>query len=108
MDESKILARLVQEGIVTDVDRAKRRARVLFPTSKMVSGWLYVLKSQPYIPDYDGPQKTQEKAGGSGEAAFASHTHELVIKPWLPKINDRVLCLYLPVQDGDGYILGGI
>lgn len=30
------------------------------------------------------------------------------IKPWMPKVNDQVLVLYLPVFNGDGFILGGI
>lgn len=27
-------------------------------------------------------------------------------EPWAPKVNDTVLVLYLPVFNGDGYILG--
>jgi len=27
---------------------------------------------------------------------------------WMPKVDDRVLVLYLPVFDGDGFILGVI
>lgn len=27
---------------------------------------------------------------------------------WMPQINDMVLCAYLPVEDGDGFILGVI
>lgn len=27
---------------------------------------------------------------------------------WMPKINDTVLALYLPMQDGDGFVLGGV
>lgn len=46
--------------------------------------------------------------GGSGDASFASHKHDLIIKPWMPKVNDQVLVLYLPVFNGDGFILGGI
>lgn len=26
---------------------------------------------------------------------------------WTPAINNRVLCLYLPVFNGDGFVLGG-
>ena len=52
------------------------------------------------------PNKTV--SGGSGDASFASHKHDLIIKPWMPKVNDQVLVLYLPVFNGDGFILGGI
>lgn len=27
---------------------------------------------------------------------------------WMPSVNDTVLCLYFPVFNGDGYILGVI
>lgn len=27
---------------------------------------------------------------------------------WVPKVNEEVVCLYLPVFNGDGFVLGGI
>lgn len=27
---------------------------------------------------------------------------------WIPAVNDKVLCLYLPVFNGDGFVLGVI
>ena len=59
-------------------------------------------------PDYGVPQRTEYEAGGSGYAEFSSHKHYLTIKPWMPKVNDKVLVLYFPVFNGDGVILGGI
>lgn len=104
-----ILDRLVQIGTVTDVDLPKRQARVKFQLTGITSAWLKVLDTHPHIPDYDPtPQRTEFEAGGSGDAAFASHKHDLIIKPWMPKVNDIVLVLYLPVRNGDGVILGGI
>ena len=70
--------------------------------------WLYVLAARPYIPSYDGPQRTEYEAGGSGDPAFASHKHNLIIKPWMPKVGEQVLCLYEPIRDGRGFVLGGI
>ena len=32
----------------------------------------------------------------------------LEIKPWLPKVNAEVLCLYVPIFGADGFILGEI
>ena len=92
------LERLVRIGTVTSVDNDKRTARVKFQDTNHSSGELYVLASRPYIPDYEGPQQTEE--GG-----------KLKIKPWMPKVNAVVLVLYLPVENmesADGYILGEI
>lgn len=108
MDSEKILSRLVQIGTVSAVNNAKRQARVILKETGHTSGWLCVLSMPPFIPDYDVPQRTEYEAGGSGEAAFASHKHDLIIKPWMPKVNDQVLVLYLPVFNSDGFILGGI
>lgn len=108
MDVEKILKRLVRIGTVTVTDPDKRVARVKFEDTGETSGLLYVLANRPYIPDYDGPQKTELEAGGSGDAAFASHKHDLKIKPWMPRVNAVVLAVYLPVLDGDGFILGEI
>lgn len=108
MDAVKILARLVQVGTVTDADNARRVARVKFHDTGITSAWLHVLKSPPFIPAYEGPQRTEFETGGSGDSAFASHKHDLTILPWMPKVNETVLVVYLPVKEGDGYIVGGI
>ena len=89
-------------------DPIKRVARVKFEDTGETSGLLYVLANRSYVPDYDVPQRTEFEAGGSGDPAFASHKHDLIIKPWMPKVNAVVLTLYLPVLDGDGFILGEI
>ena len=108
MDVEKILKHLVRIGTVTVADPVKRVARVKFEDTGETSGLLYVLANRSYIPDYDVPQRTEFEAGGSGDPAFASHKHDLIIKPWMPKVNAVVLTLYLPVLDGDGFILGEI
>lgn len=108
MGNEEILANLVRIGTVTDVNNDKRLARVKFQDVDMTSAWLYVLDNRPYIPDYDVPQRTEYEAGGSGEAEFENHKHDLIIKPWMPKINDTVLTLYLPVFNADGFVLGRI
>lgn len=102
------LENLVRIGTVTWTDPVNRLARVKFQDTDLPSGKLPVLASRPYIPDYDGPQQTERKGGGSGYPAYEEHEHPLIIKPWMPKVNAVVLCLYLPVWNGDGYILGEI
>lgn len=106
MDLSTILKSLVRIGTVTATAPASRVARVKFQDSGITSDWLPVLASRPYIRDYEGPQETEARAGGAGYPQFESHTHGLVIRPWMPKVNATVLCLYLPVFNADGFILG--
>lgn len=105
MDET-ILKNLVRIGTVTAAAPASRAARVKFQDTGVTSDWLPVLATRPYIRDYDGPQETESRAGGSGYPMFESHTHGLVLRPWMPKVNATVLCLYLPVFNADGFILG--
>ena len=108
MDVEKILKRLVRIGTITVTDPIKRVARVKFEDTGETSGLLYVPANRSYVPDYDVPQRTEFEAGGSGDPAFASHKHDLIIKPWMPKVNAVVLCIYLPGFNTDGYILGEI
>lgn len=32
----------------------------------------------------------------------------LITNPWMPKVGEQVLCLYEPIRDGRGFVLGGI
>ena len=99
---------IVREGKVTAVDKDKRIAKVWFDALEIESDWMPVLINRDFIPDYDVPQRTEFEAGGSGDAAFEKHKHDLIIKPYMPKVNDLVLVLYFPVFNGDGVILGGV
>ena len=87
----KVLENLVRVGTVTAINLDERTARVKFQDTGITSGYLKVLSNQPYIPDYVG-----------------SHKHNLIIKPWMPHVNDTVLVLYLPVFNADGFVLGGL
>ena len=107
-DQETVLSSLVRVGYVTDVDNRKRVARVKFDDLGITSDWLPVLINRDFVPDYDTPQKTEERGGGTLEAAYEAHDHELTIKPYMPKVNEQVLTLYLPVRNGQGFILGGI
>lgn len=99
---------IVREGTVTAVNNDKRIAKVWFDALGIDSGWLPVLINRDFIPDHDVPQRTEYEAGGSGYAEFESHKHDLIIKPYMPKVNEKVLVLYFPVFNGNGVILGGI
>lgn len=96
----QVLARLVQVGTVTVVDKAKHRARVKFQKTGITSGWCHILDNHPHIPDYDPAPQVTEVA--------ADHRHGLVIKQWLPNVGDTVVVLYLPCWNSDGFVIGGI
>lgn len=102
------MAAMVRVGIVTAVDNGKRLVQVQYRETETLSGWIPVLINRDFIPDYNGTQRTGSRAGGSGDASFASHDHELTIRPWMPKVNEQVLVLYEPIRDGQGFVLGGI
>ena len=85
MDAEFPISQLVRIGTVTAVDNKKRMARVKFEDSTTVSGWLYVPAARPYA-NYEKDESS--------------------LLPWMPRVNASVLALYLPVLDGDGFILG--
>ena len=118
MDMEAILARLVQIGRVSAVDTAKKRVRVIFTKSGMTSGWLHVIQrsggNMALVPDgghtHDITVNDTYTGGGSATIKPVPH-HEhtgSVTSSWMPKVNDQVLVIYLPIADGDGFVLGGI
>lgn len=107
-DMGTVFSGFFRLGTVTDVNNDKRIARVKFADLGYTSGWIPVLINRDFIPDYDVPQRTEYEAGGSGDAAYERHKHDLIIKPYMPKKGEQVLCIYEPVRNGRGYILGGI
>ena len=99
MADLSVLKNIVRTGRVSSVNAGNRTARVTFEDkgqSPLVSGEL------------KAAQRTESERGGSGEAAFAAHSHAVKIAPWLPSPGDYVLCLYIPTDDGDGFVIGGI
>lgn len=111
MADLSVLKNIVRTGRVSSVNAGTRTARVTFEDkgqSPLVSGELKVIKNPPFIPAKGAAQRTESESGGSGEAAFADHSHAVKIAPWLPSPGDYVLCLYIPTNDGDGFVIGGI
>lgn len=113
MDES-ILERLVQIGTVTAVNTSKKQARVKFQDKDMISGWLTVLQrpgtNLNIKPDGEHTHTITDTYSGGGSASTEpDHNHEgSVTTSYMPKVNDTVLVLYLPVSNSDGFILGGL
>jgi len=110
-DMGTVFSGFFRMGFVTDVNNDKRIARVKFEDLGYTSDWLPVLISRDFIPDYEDkvlPQRTEFEGGGNGDAAYERHKHDLIIKPYMPKTGEQVLCIYEPVRNGRGVILGGI
>ncbi|GHU42175.1 hypothetical protein FACS1894111_05650 [Clostridia bacterium] len=114
MQDMTALKNLVRVGTVSSIDTQNRTARVTFADKQdvngkpLISGPLKVIQNPPLIPGKNVAQVTQARGGGSGEAAYESHTHGLTISPWLPDIGQLVVCLYLANGESDGFVLGAI
>lgn len=109
MDSENILRNLVRIGTVSSVDPVKRTARVIFKDKDMVSGWLNVLQHPGAVVSVNPDGKhSHDISGGTATEIDGQHAHESKVTYWMPKINDTVLVLYLPVFSGDGFILGVI
>lgn len=109
--DDRILSTLVKVGKVSSVDAGKRKARVTFEAENdMVSGWLIVIQhydADIYIEPDGGHGHTDSMGGACSEQPNHDHTRSNVTY-WMPKVGDTVLCLFLPVPGGDGFILGGV
>ena len=113
METERVLSQLVRHGVVTDVDAEKRMARVKFQGEDMTSGWLHILQhygADMYIePDAAHTHTIHDTFTGGGSAdPYSAHDHlpGSYLTWWLPKVNEKVLVLYLPVLNSDGFILG--
>ena len=83
---SRILSSLVRTGSVSSLNPEKHQARVYYEDVGMVSDWLPVI------------QKNN-----------ADSTAESPPWPcWMPKVGEQVLVLYLPMFNGEGFVLGRI
>lgn len=100
----------IRFGRVSAIFPEEHMVRVTFTDcgETIVSGKLKILKSPPFIPEKDEEQRTEEEGGGSGEAAFESHSHAVKIAPWFPDVGVMVLCLYTSNVDGSGVVIGEI
>lgn len=107
---------IVQLGTVTAVDEGKRIAKVWFDALGIQSDWLPVLINRDRIgsdvKEWSETQwtefETEDRGERTGAPDYVDHKHKLVIKPYMPMVNDKVLVLFFPVFNGDGVILGGI
>lgn len=74
----------IRIGTVQSVNADKMTARVKFKDKGgIVSGDLHIIKRPVYVIP-------------------------AMITPWVPSVNDMVLCIMLPDGDGDGFIIGEV
>lgn len=106
-NENNILSNSVRVGVVSSTD-AGYKARVLFPDTGIVSGWLCVLQHPKELVEVKpkGGHTHETPSGTASEAG--EHFHEASTAGWMPEVNDTVLVLYLPVFNSDGFVLGVI
>jgi hypothetical protein len=100
-----VIASIGKVKEVREVIKSRYMAVVEFEDTGLVSDWLYILKRP--LP----PIEVNQSGGHNHQGAVSiepSHTHDARQDGWLPEAGDRVLVLYLPVQNGDGFILGGV
>ena len=117
MDDS-VVARIVQVGIVTVVDPDGHRCRVKFPDTGLTSDWLRVLRQTPGVSVSNGGAHSHTGAvsvsAGSDHSHSASvtineansHGHDVGVSAWMPKVNDTVVVIYIPVFNSDGFVIG--
>ena len=113
MNES-IFKRMFQLGTVTALDAEKKKARVKFQNTGIISDWLYVVQfpGMGVAVKADGEHThtiTDTYSGGGSASTQPNHNHAgTVTTGWMPKINDTVLAFYLPEFNSDGFIIGKI
>ncbi len=92
-DVMAALEQIVRVGTVSSVNAAERTARVKFSyLGDMVSGNLRVMQHYACAVEVTTDQ---------------AHNHpDTYTTFWMPEVGDTVLCLYLPVFNGDGVVLG--
>lgn len=96
-DVMAALEQIVRVGTVSSVNTAERTARVKFSyLGDMVSGNLRVM--QQYGCKMEITTDLEEVHPHNHPDSFTTF--------WMPNVGDTVLCLYLPVFNGDGVVLG--
>ncbi len=113
-DETE-LKNMVRLGTVMSVDKDKMTARVKFTDKGGIqSGQLHILKHPAYVV----PAMESGNEGQTAETELeydvrdvvkkTKHYHEAYMTPWVPSVNDMVLCIMIADGDGDGFVVGEV
>lgn len=67
------------------------------------------VKAAPSAPDVITVQKNIDyKCPLHGVDETKHHKTVVKVYPWIPYVGQFVLCIYIPRDDGDGFVIGGI
>ena len=86
---------IVRVGIVSKVNAGSMTARVKIQDQGIVTGDLKIVQNPP-------------RAEIEIESGTCTAEYKVIIKPWIPKVGQWVVCIFKPDGEGDGFILGGI
>lgn len=86
---------IIRIGIVSKVDASNMTARVKIEEQEIITGDLQIVQNIPTV------EIEVESESYQSEGNF-------IVKPWIPKVGQWVLCIFRPDGEGDGFILGGI
>jgi len=92
---------MVRVGKVSSVNSLKKTARVIFEKlGNLSSGDLPILQT--------GAMVSLAQASLTYGAETQTHGHTVTVNSWMPYVGQYVVCLYLPIFNGDGWIIGGL
>lgn len=103
-----ILSNIVRVGTVSSIDTTNRKARVLYKDKNFTSDWLYILQHPGAGVHVEKNRDSDSLPGEEAIESVGEHDHDAEVTYWMPVVNDTVLVLYLPMFNGDGFILGVI
>lgn len=92
--DDRIISRMIQIGTVMAVQGTK--ARVRHEDTGIISDWLPIL------------QRTNEVVTVKTGYGPDGHTHQASVTSWVPQVNEKVVTVYLPMENSDGFIIGRI
>lgn len=86
---------IIRVGIVSKVNAGNMTARVKIQDQGIVTGDLKIVQNPP-------------RAEVEIESGTCTAEYKVIVKPWIPKVGQWVVCIFKPDGEGDGFILGGI
>lgn len=109
------LKKIIRIGIIHSYDPKTRLARVKFESlGGIISAPIKVVaRPRHVVPEKDDLEgdkvrKKNLQYDKSNVLITEEHDHIAYVTDWNPKVNDMVLCIFLPDGGGDGYVIGQV